>query len=81
MSYPFRIGNKVVCLRTTYTNKKFLTKCGKVYEVVDIDRFNSAGIVGDHGFKFIPNWENFKIFNLNEQRKEKLKKLKNESWR
>lgn len=69
MPNTFKIGEKIVCVNKSWTSSPYTV--GKTYIVQNGYRYIT--IKGDHGFSFVPNWNEF--ITLKEYRKRKLKNL------
>ena len=81
MRCPFKIREKIVCIKTQDHVSRLsrdtreitvLSKIGNIYEVCIVEGklYNNICIVGDHGYKYVPTWEDFVTFK--EYRKLKL---------
>lgn len=76
MKCPFKIGEKIVCIkRYEISSMSPATTIGKTYEVYDNPHlnFNTICIRADHGCSIKPNWDFF--VTLKEYRKIKLETL------
>jgi len=88
MRCPFKIGEKIVCIKTqdfvsswSRDTKEItvLSKIGNVYEVcvAESKLYDNICIMGDHGYKYVPTWTDFVTFK--EYRKLKLDKINDSS--